>query len=178
MPRQLLLIPLVFLLAGMAPMPLVGDQWQVRGRVERVDHDAAGDLAWVRQLGMGPILVQLPQGTDLPEIGQWLEAEGMRQPDRQGESMAGDIRQWPVIQAAGVQYGEVSEGVAWNLIIGLVAGFLILVGVCALRPNRHTRRPSAVEDCDWPESEEITDLSVDPAEALAELARRADEGEA
>ena len=175
------MVQLIVLLAAVS-LPPIGEPMSVEGRIEQIDQEQSGfrDI-WIRAAGDQLVLVRGHEQVEECIVGDRVHAACTRGEDSVQIARDGRTRRYTFLQAEGPLLRMSSAPFpVWMLALlaGLLAVFLMLAIMFGRRPIRpRPARVMGVEnelEADWL-AVEPSDLPADPADALAELARRADE---
>ncbi len=155
---------------------------QVRGVVAQIDVvHSGGTHVWLRPELGDPVRVQWRMPDVLPEVGDEVVFQVRWQDPVVDRARDGVVRTWPTAMGIGWQpvprpgserYADVMTGLLAILGVIFVGVFLLSRSSGQGKRGSARRRTEALPS-GW--GVESTDLPADPAEALAELARRADE---
>ena len=158
---------------GAAPL------YQLQGRVDQTDPlDHGGTHVWIRPADAPPVRVLLDSSLGVPQLGDHITVQVQWDDPVADRARDGVVRTWRAATGTGwrtvramAQTSNVATLGALIVILALTFGAVLLLS------RRHQRRTRSMGSKppkpDWPMKP--ADLPEDPAEALAELARRADE---
>ena len=168
---------------GSGRVPPIGEPITVEGRIDQIDDEGPSGPSgmWMRVGYDRAVLVR--GGGRLGDfvVGERVRAEGTRGEDHVHVARDGRIRRYSVVLATEPIVRLQGAGIPMWIpatLAGLLAVFLVLalvLGRLQARP-RPRRSGAAVADVDaaW-SALDPGDLPTDPIDALAELARRADD---
>jgi hypothetical protein len=168
--------------AEAAVLPAVGEPIAVEGRIDQIDRGTAPSAGvWLRMADDQAVVVRGSGGATTLAIGTRMRAEGTRGEDLVQVARDGRTRHYPVVLATGPLLAMPETSIKmWMpaLLGGLLVVFLVLAILFGRRPPR--RRSAGARgrlddlDAHW-STLDPGDLPADPIDALAEMARRADE---
>ena len=170
---------LALILLAASTLPPVGEPYTAEGRIERIDRGVDAITTWIALQSGDPLAVQASPDSQPPPVGSRIRITGTRRDDLVLAGPDGHTRRFPVVHTSG-EWTTTNTPAPRQAWLAWVLGGLFLV-VCTLMIvlGRSARpRRSRASTGTQPPSFETAPLPADPVDALAELARQADEEEA
>ncbi len=170
---------LALVLLAASTLPPVGEPYTVEGRIERIDRGVDAITTWIALQSGDPLAVQASPGSQPPPVGSRIRITGTRRDDLVVTGPDGHTRYFPVVHTSGAWTPINTPARSSGWLAWVLGGLFLMVCTMTIVLGRSARlRPSRALAETQPPSFETAPLPADPVDALAELARQADEEEA
>ncbi|MDG1837487.1 MAG: hypothetical protein P8I91_01630 [Phycisphaerales bacterium] len=170
---------LALVLLAASTLPPVGDPYTAKGRIERIDRGVDAITTWIALQTGDPLAVQASPDSQPPPVGSLIRITGTRRDDLVLAGPNGHMRRYPVVHTSGAWTSTNTPAPRQTWLVWVLGGLFLVVCTLMIVLGRSgcQRRNRASTETQIPSFETVL-LPADPVDALAELARQADEEEA